>query len=252
MDSDVWLGLFIVAGIVAVALFILLLMERERKKPLTGETAVPTKDETWAGLPFTKKRTVSADMFEEARDKLRILDLEREILSYGIRRLYEARAEGKITEEERDRLTRKYKMDLNRIKEEIARGESVVALNELERMQEEFINLFSERFEALNKRIEELRTLSGFAAPQPREPAEPEEMEEKPEEEAVEGEETKEKTESSTQPTEKAAPPKPKRKTNKPKPPPEPEKSEAEKKVEQIVAEVEKVLEKLGQMEVEE
>ena len=42
------------------------------------------------------------------------------------------------------------------------------------------------------------------------------------------------------------------RRASRPKTPHEPEKSEAEKKIEQIVAEVEKVLERLGQMEVDE
>jgi hypothetical protein len=222
-------------------------MERERKKPLSEETVKPDRSGTWAGLPFSTKRTVTTDIFHEARDKLRILDLEREILSYAVRRLYEAKAEGKITEEERESLVSKYKEDLVRIKEEMARGESIVALNELERMQEEFVNLFSERFEEISKRIEELRALSGFALPEPEEPTEREELEETPIEEGPE-----EETEAQKQPTEEEVPSKTKKKPSKPKPPPEPEKSEAERKVEQIVAEVEKVLKRLGQMEVEE
>ncbi len=234
--------------VVVIALAALLFMERERKKPLTEEPGELGLGESRFQAPFSVGRTVTKDVFEEARDRLRILGLEREILGYAVRRLYEATAEGKITAEERDRLALKYKQDLARIKEEIARGESIVALNELERMQQDFLSLFSERFEELNKRIEELRTLSGFALPEPAEPIEAIELRKPLEKELPEEEEEEAKEEA---PTEGEAPSR-KKKASRPKPPSEPEKSEAEKKVEQIVAEVEKVLERLGQMEVEE
>jgi len=239
--------------VVVIALVILLFIERERKKPLTEEAVRRGRDEARLPSPFSASRTVTTDMFDEARDRLRILDLEREILGYAVRRLYEATAEGKITADERDKLSLKYKQDLARIKEEIARGESIVALNELERMQQDFLNLFSERFGELNKRIEELRTISGFARPEPpevsgkAEPAGLKELEdlseEEPEEEEIE--------EPSEAPAEKEAASRRKR-ASRPRPPAEPEKSEAEMKVERIVAEVEKVLERLGEMEVEE
>ena len=262
MDSEI-LSLVIFCLVVAViALIVLLFMERERKKPLTEERVGQGRGESRFRSPFPVRKTITTDMFEEARDKLRILDLEREIHGYALRRLYEATAEGKITEEERDRLSGKYKQDLARIKEEIARGESVVALNELERMQQDFLSLFSERFDELNKRIEELRTLSGFAPPEPvelagrAEPAEAIELKRPLEEELLveeeeEAEEEETKEEAPAAAVEKEVPSR-RRKASKPKAPAEPEKSEAEKKVEQIVAEVEKVLERRGQMEGEE
>jgi len=229
VPDDLWLYVSIAFGTTAVALVILLIMEREKRKPLSKEAAKPAPSEILDKFPLPVSRTVTSTLVQETRDKLRIMDLEREILSYAIRRLYEAHAEGKISEEERDRLMLKYKEDLMRIKEETSRGESIVALNELERMREEFVKLFSERFEELNKRIEEVRLLSGFAPPEPEKP---------PEEEKKEV---------------KAAPPRREREVSKPRAPsPKPEKSEAEKKIEQIMAEVEKVLERLGQMEVEE
>ena len=229
MDSLTW---FLITGIfvaISVGLATLLIMEREKRKAQNQPTP------PFVGTSLSIRRTVSPEMYEEAKKKLRVLDLEREILGYAIRRLYEAHAEGKITEEERDRLAEKYRVELERIKEEIARGESIVALNELERMQEEFIKLFSERFDQLTRRIEELRAISGFTPIEKEE--EPEvEKEEKPREEK----------------TVRKTPPKPKAKKVRVKPPPEPEGSDVEKRVEQIVSEIEKVLKRLGQMEVEE
>jgi len=249
VDSEIWPWFSFALAIVAIASILLFLLERERRKPLGEETVGPVKSEIRFGPPFPTKRTITTDMFQEARDKLRILELEREILSYAIRRLYEASAEGKITEEERDKLALRYREDLARIKEEMARGESIVALDELERMQEEFVRLFSERFEELTKRIEEVRALSGYVPAKTEAPT----VEERLEPEGLaEIEKKEEHAEVPKHPGEEEAPPKVEKKVSKPKAPSEPEKSEAERKIEQIVAEVEKVLKRLGQMEVEE
>ncbi|MDH5439216.1 MAG: hypothetical protein OEZ48_05745 [Candidatus Bathyarchaeota archaeon] len=174
---------------------------------------------------------------EEAKDKLRVLGLEREILSYAIRHLYEAQAEGKITEEERNGLAEKYKEDMRRISEQVSRGESVIALDELEGMQEDLLKLFSERFDELSARIEDLRIRSGFEPVGPKEAAaEEKEVLVAPEELEV---------------SEGAAETKKRRRADRKKAAPT-AKSEAERKVERIMAEVEKVLARLEQMEVSE
>lgn len=242
---DLWFYLTVVFGIILVALTTLWLMERERRKTMLRAEKPPISisppPERW---PWPIGKTVSDEAVKDAKDKLRVLELEREILSYAIRRLYEAQAEGKITVEERDSLILKYREDLERVKQEIARGESIIALNELERMQEEFLKMFSERFETLNRRIEELRTITGLAPS-------PAELTAKPKEAA------KEKVEE--QP-EKAPAPRRRRESAKPKPvteqpiseKEESEESEADKRIEQIMAEVEKVLSRLSQIELEE
>ena len=238
MDSAVWPLITSILAVVSISLATLLIIERERKKS-SDQKSSGVLNSSLTGMPLTARKTVSPDLYKEAREKLRVLDLEREILGYAIRRLYEAHAEGKITEEERDRLAEKYRLELARIKEEIARGESIVALNELERMQEEFIKFFSERFDELSKRIEQLRTISGLAASEEEEPEV--EIEVEKEEEPLEEKTVKRHVAS-----------KPKKRKSPIVPPPKPEKSDAESRVERIVAEVEKVLKKLGQMEVEE
>jgi len=234
VDSTIWLILTGIFVVVSVGLATLLIIERERSR---RNRSLGEANPASIGIPLTAERTISPSLYEEAKTRLRVLDLEREILSYAIRRLYEAHAEGRITEEERDRLVEKYRVDLERIKEEIARGESIVALNELERMREEFIRIFSERFNELTRRIEQLRAITGLPQPAPQ-----------PTEERVEKPAAEEKEEQKPQQVQK---PRRRRKTQI-KPPPEPEKPDVEKRVEQIVSEVEKVLKKLGQMEVEE
>jgi predicted transcriptional regulator len=185
-----------------------------------------------AGLPFKIIKSVSPDDAGRAKGELRILELEREILGDAIRRLYEAHAEGKITEEERERLAQTYKSRMMTVKDAISKDESVVALHELEAMQEDLIKLFSERFDDLSGKIDELRQraqtrpIKEIEIPTTRTPP-PVDLEEK------------------TETEEKA---KKKRKPPPAKPSP---RTEAEKRIEEIRNEVEKVLDRLGQMEVE-
>ncbi|MGB9684274.1 MAG: hypothetical protein ACPL1Z_05025, partial [Candidatus Bathyarchaeales archaeon] len=112
------------------------------------------------------------------------------------------------------------------------KDESLVALHELEAMQEDLIKLFSERFDEISIKIEELRSkveakpIKEITVPAAAKPAKPVEKAEKPE--------TEEKAKKKRKPPAKPSP-----------------RTEAEKRIEEIRAEVEKVLERLGQMEIE-
>jgi len=204
----------------------------EKTQPTTGELSLD-----YPGSPFKISKSVQASTASGAKDELRILDLEREILSDAIRRLYEAQAEGKITEQERERLAGTYTARMMAIKESISKDESIVALHNLENMQEDLMKLFSERFGELSSKVEELRTRIDIKpireipvkmptlTPTP----ETEKVEEAEEEEAEEEKQKrKRKSEEKTE-----------------------AKTEAEKRIESIRSEVEKVLDKLGQMEIE-
>jgi len=219
---------FIIIGVIIACSIVIYAMRKRGKK----EEKFPEKENLkteFKGLPFKIVKSVSSHDASQAREELRILDLEREILSDAIRRLYEAHAEGKITEEERERLAKTYKSRMMTVKEAISKDESLVALNELEAMQEDLIKLFSERFDEITEKVETLRSkvevqpIKEITIPAAKAPP----TIEKPAAEA----ETKRKR--------KRAPAKPSPRT------------EAEKRIEKIRAEVEKVLERLGQMEVE-
>ena len=111
MPFDPWLYLTIIFGTSTIALILALITLFERGR----SASKPSEDTTPASFSLIKigeisrnvlprMRSVTRERVKEASEKLRILNLEREILSYAIRRLYEAHAEGRITEEERDRL----------------------------------------------------------------------------------------------------------------------------------------------------
>jgi hypothetical protein len=221
----------ITVGVIIACLIVVFAMRRRGKKE--KKTAEEDLQADLRGYPFRISKSVPAEEASHAKEELRTLDLEREILSDAIRKLYEAHAEGKITEGERERLAQTYKSRMMTVKDAISKDESVVALHELESMQQDLMKLFSERFDELTSKIDELRTKTELKPIKeitiaPKAPTtEASAMEEKPTEE------------------EKA---KKKRKQPPPKPSP---RTEAEKRIEEIRAEVEKVLDKLGQMEIE-
>lgn len=222
VDSELLLILIISCVAVLLAALMLYAMRRGKRKEKEEPLEVPEVPEVREGWPLKVERSVTSADAKKAQDELRILDLEREILSHAIRRLYEAQAEGKITEEERNRLAQGYKGRMLEIKDTISKGESVVALHELETMQEDLIKLFDERFDEINEKIANLRSTLEF----------------KPVKEVP-----------IPSPAPPSAPPeKAKRKARKPS---APKKTEAEKRIDEIRAEVEKVLERLGQIEVE-
>ena len=208
----------------------------QHKKPLK---TVDDQMLGYEGSPFRVSKSVQTSTASNAKDELRMLDLEREILSDALRRLYEAQAEGKISEAEREKLAASYKARMMSIKESISKDESIVALHDLEGMQEDLMKLFSERFGELSSKVEELRTKIDVKPireipvklPTQTPVSKIEKMEDEEEEEET-GEEKQKK---------KKKPPEEKPDA----------KTEAEKRIESIRSEVEKVLDKLGQMEIE-
>src|SRR4030043_1067648 len=192
--------------VVAVACGIVIYAMRKRVKKPEKPAEKPTI-ESELGLPFKISKSVQANDASQAKDELRILELEREILSDAKRRLYEAHAEGKITEQERERLAGTYKARMTTVKESIGKDESIVALHELEGMQEDLMKLFSERFGELTSKVEELRSkiqvkpLKEVRIQLPTtQPFTAEEMEETSEKEEEETEEGKEKTKKKRKP----------------------------------------------------
>jgi hypothetical protein len=228
LDEALAYAVIIAAVAIACLIVIYAMKKRGNKEEKPSEEEKTTAEVE--GLPFKIVKSVSPKDATHAKDELRTLDLEREILSDAIRRLYEAHADGKITEEERERLARSYKSRIMTVKDAISKDESLVALHELETMQEDLMKLFSERFDELCGKIEGLRTkvevkpIKEIPIPTARTPSE----------------------------TQKPASVKAKGRSKSKKPTAKPSRrTEAEKRIEKIRAEVEKVLDRLGQMEIE-
>jgi len=252
-DDPILVTAVAVVIITAVGI-VIFAMRRQGNKNKTPQPIKPQKtgakddplDLEYSSSPFRISKSVQANTASNAKDELRMLDLEREILGDAIRRLYEAQAEGKITEAEREKLAGSYKARMSSIKESISRDENIVALHDLESMQEDLMKLFSERFGDLTSKVDELRTridVKPIKEIPVRMPTKQPQIQ-KMDDEENEGEEETEQ-ESASEGEEK---PKKKRKSPEEK---SDSKNAAEKKIESITSEVERVLEKLGQMEIE-
>ena len=178
-------------------------------------------------------KSINIESAKQAENGLRILGLEKEILSNAIRRLYEAHAEGEITEEEREQLAERYKSRIRKVTEAISEDESIVALHELEAMQDDLTKLFNEKFEDLSNKIEELRFKVGVEVEEAIVPTPitmPSQMEEPttPDKGSTRG--AKKRTSRKPQKSRRTA---------------------AEERLEKIRSDVEKVLNRLEQMEAE-
>ena len=247
MALDETILIIALAAVAAIAVgacvALIFLMRQRNKKPSPASKASENSPlvTTPSPSPFLVSKSVQSKDAIQAKDELRILDLEREILGDAIRHLYEAHAEGKITEQERERLAGSYKQRMMSVREAITRDESIVALHELESMQEDLMKLFSERFGELSGKVDELRTRIDVKQvkeikvqmPKPQPPVVPDQLE--TEEEETEEEEAEEKE-------------KPKKQK---KPPVERQKTEAEQRIDAIRNQIDEVMNKLGQMEME-
>jgi MFS superfamily sulfate permease-like transporter len=242
-DFTIIVALSVVSAIAISACVALLLLMRRRTKKVPKELAKPEVDPLIAPAliagPLRIGKSVQPYEAVKAKDELRTLDLEREILGEAIRRLYEAHAEGKITEQEREKLASSYKQRMMSVKESMSRDESIVALHELEGMQEDLMKLFKERFGELSGKVDELRSHIDIKAikevriqmPKQHTPVVPDQMEQ--DEEDEESTRTKER-------------PKKQRKSSS-----EKQKTEAEQRIDQIRSQIDEVMNKLGQMEME-
>jgi len=248
LDDTAVIMITALAGtIVALACaFVLYAMrKREKKTPPLPKQETQVDPFLPSSSGFKVSKSVQSNDAIRAKDELRILDLEREILGDAIRHLYEAHAEGKINEQERDRLASSYKQRMMSVKEAMAKDETIVALHELEGMQEDLMKMFSERFGELSGKVEELRSRIDVKPireikvqmPKSQIPVMPDQLE-KEEEEEGNGEE--EMTE------DKASKKIKKQQTER-----KPQKTEAEQRIDAIRNQIDEVMNKLGQMEME-
>ncbi len=190
-------------------------------KPQTGSAAFPPG-----------KRTVSEADLQRAREDLKLLSVERDIVSAALTTIYEAEAKGILTENERTRLLGRYKDDLKRLEQKIAEEQKIIDLYELEKAREDLLKNFSAKISEIDSKINALRPAPGIAPSQP--------QEQKPEGSTPSGTETAESASAS-----EAAAAKEKTQTR------ERPKSKAEQRLEEIREEVLRAMERLEQIEAE-
>ena len=202
-----------------------------RKKPTEEPAPAPpalTKLEPFP-IPDTIRKTVTETDIAKARNKLRVANLERDIIGDALTKIYEAEAKGTINEPEKNQMIQPYKNDLKRVDSEIDTYKKTVDLYELETAKEDLFKRFQETFLDIQARIEKIRPSLNLPNPSETKPTE-----------------TKQppaKTEIPDPTTEDPPPPKER--------PREKARNKAEEKIETIREEVLKAMERLEQIETE-
>ena len=205
----------------------LILLFGKKKPPEEPIPATTTRLEPFP-IPDTIRKTITESDITKARNRLRVANLERDIIGDALTKIYEAEAKGTINEPEKNQMIQPYKNDLKRVDAEIDTYKKTVDLYELETAKEDLFKRFQETFLDIQARIEKIRPSLNLSASTEAKPAEPNPAPAKTEPE----------------PTEQNAP-------SKEKPPREKARNKVEEKIETIREEVLKAMERLEQIETE-
>jgi len=200
-----------------------------KKKPPEEQVPASTTSLEPFPIPDTIRKTITESDIAKARNRLRVANLERDIIGDALTKIYEAEAKGTINEPEKNQMIQPYKNDLKRVDAEIDTYKKTVDLYELEAAKEDLFKRFQETFLDIQARIEKIRPSLNLPTSTETKPTEPNPAPTKTE---------------PTEPIEQNAPPKEK-------PPREKARNKAEEKIETIREEVLKAMERLEQIETE-
>lgn len=125
--------------------------QEENKNP-----AEPIRREPFPVPDILKKSITSTDV-TKSRDRLRLANLERDIIGDALTKIYEAETRGQINETEKNQLLQRYKMDLKRVDGEIDTQKRTVDLYELESAKEDLLKSFQEKMLEIDLKISQIR-----------------------------------------------------------------------------------------------
>jgi len=100
----------------------------------------------------------SPEAVKRARESLKVLKLERQILGSAVTTIYESHTSGVITEDERDRMLEKYKVDLKRLEKAIQENQQIVDLHDLEIERDEVIKSFKAKLAEIDTKLKDLKS----------------------------------------------------------------------------------------------
>jgi hypothetical protein len=161
-------GGIVVAASVSYYLYRMRAAQRKQTQP--NVVTPPRLDLKSRGV----EKQVTEVELERAKRELKILLLEKELVTGAITRLYEAEATGKIGREDRERLSAKYKEQLREIEAKLNDLNLIIEVGELENLRQELLNLFEKKIAQIEDRLREARAqleaLRGVQQPVTEEP----------------------------------------------------------------------------------
>ena len=130
--------------------------KREAEKSPETERIIPLPNMSSSSLDT--KPTTSVEAVDKAREALKVLKLERQIVGSAVTTIYESHSKGVISEAERDRMLEKYKVDLRRLELGIEENRQVVEMHDLEVEREEVIRSFNAKMAEIDAKLRSLKS----------------------------------------------------------------------------------------------
>ncbi len=142
------------------ALTSLILLFGKKRQP-EETSATPSSQQQYKTeafpIPDILKKTITGTDVSKARDRLRIANLERDIIADAVTKIYEAETKGQISETEKNQLLQRYKTDLKRVDGEIDTHKKTVDLYDLESAKEELLKSFQEKMLEIDLKINQIK-----------------------------------------------------------------------------------------------
>src|SRR5437667_5606427 len=140
----------------ALTTLILLFGKKKPAQVADKATVADAKTEAFP-MPDILRKTISGNDVSNARDRLRLASLERDIIGDALTKIYEAEAKGQINEPEKNQLLQRYKTDLKRVDGEVDTHKKTVDLYELESAKDELLKSFQEKMLEIDLKISQIR-----------------------------------------------------------------------------------------------
>jgi len=138
--------------------------KREAEKRPESERIIPLPNLSSPSLETPP--TTSVESVDKARETLKVLRLERQIIGSAVTTIYESHSKGVINQAERDRMLEKYKLDLKRLEKNIEENQQVVDLHDLEVEREEVIKSFNAKLADIDAKLRNLKSGSPTQNPE--------------------------------------------------------------------------------------
>ena len=129
---------------------------REAARPPATERIIPLPNLSSSSLDTSP--TTSVESVERAREALKVLRLERQIIGSAVTTIYESHSKGVINQAERDRMLEKYKADLKQLEKDIEENQQVVDLHDLEAEREQMVKNFNAKLADIDARLKNLKS----------------------------------------------------------------------------------------------
>jgi len=110
---------------------------------------------------------VTTAELERSRREMRTIMVERDLLSSAMMKLYEAETEGRITQEEREMISKRYSDQIKDLQSKLKDVELIVEVGELEGLRNDLVSLFDGKIQNIDARLEVAKQRLGPLAPAP-------------------------------------------------------------------------------------